>query len=137
MKRLSICALMCGLASAAANAADDVSPSSRGTAGATDPPSWSWFYLGGHLGDAWGHSDWTGHAAGGQPAFNGSFDFYQAYDASKGTGSYFSGLQAGYNHRLPAGIVLGVEADVVRAARLQLRDGFARAVTGREHRVEQ
>jgi high affinity Mn2+ porin len=40
------------------------------------------------------------------------FEFGHGYDAFKGTGSYFAGLQAGYNYRLPSGIVVGVEADV-------------------------
>jgi high affinity Mn2+ porin len=77
------------------------------------PYSWTGLYIGGHLGDAWGRSDWKsqGTAAAG-PTLSGSLEFYKAYDAFKGTGSYFAGFQAGYNYMLPSGIVLGVEADV-------------------------
>jgi high affinity Mn2+ porin len=71
---------------------------------------WSGFYAGGHLGQAWGGSDWTEQRA--TEVLHGSFDYFRAYDAFKGTGSYFSGLQAGYNYRLPSGIVIGFEADV-------------------------
>jgi high affinity Mn2+ porin len=37
---------------------------------------------------------------------------HRPYDAFKGTGSYYSGLQAGYNYRLYPGVVVGLEADV-------------------------
>jgi high affinity Mn2+ porin len=73
--------------------------------------AWSGFYIGGHLGDAGGQSDWTATGPGGaQP--DGSIGFGHAFDASKGTGSYFAGLQTGYNHQLPSGIVLGLQADI-------------------------
>ena len=75
--------------------------------------NWTGLYIGGDLGDAWGRSEWTAHETGaGAPPLNGSFDFYQPFDFAKGTGSYFIGLQAGYNYTLPSGVVLGVEADV-------------------------
>ena len=77
-----------------------------------EPPfaGWSGFYAGGHLGYAWGGSDWAEQSA--TQTLYGSFDYFRAYDAFKGTGSYFSGLQAGYNYRLPSGIVIGFQADV-------------------------
>ena len=46
------------------------------------------------------------------PTAAGSLDLYNAFDGSTGTGSYFAGLQAGYNYVLPSRILLGVEADV-------------------------
>jgi len=53
---------------------------------------------------------------GGQRArivrFSDNPDFFQAYDAFKGTGSYFAGLQAGYSYMLPSRVVLGLETDV-------------------------
>jgi len=86
----------------------------RTAAGFANPPprAWTGAYIGGHLGYAWGDSDWTadGPAA---TTTNGSFDFARGYDAFKGTGSYFGGLQAGYNYRLPSGVVIGVEADMM------------------------
>ncbi len=89
-------------------------------ASAADDPStpvryqnWTGPYMGGHLGDAWGRSDWTADESGAAPlSLSGSLDFYQPFDFFKGTGSYFAGFQAGYNYTLPSGVVLGVEADV-------------------------
>lgn len=58
--------------------------------------NWTGLYIGGHLGDAWGRSDWTADETGaGAPPLNGSLDFSQPFDFAKGTGSYFIGLQAG------------------------------------------
>ena len=42
----------------------------------------------------------------------GPLDFFQPYDPFRGTGSYFAGLQAGYNVVLPNRLLLGIEADV-------------------------
>src|SRR5262249_3953948 len=67
---------------------------------------WSGAYIGGHLGYAWGNADWTAYGPG-AAITTGGFDFGLAYDAFKGTGSYYGGLQAGYNYRLPSGIVIG------------------------------
>jgi len=74
---------------------------------------WSGFYLGGHVGYAGGSSNWSATPAGAAgPTAAGSLDLYNAFDGSTGTGSYFAGLQAGYNYVLPSRILLGVEADV-------------------------
>jgi high affinity Mn2+ porin len=70
-----------------------------------------------HLGFAWGIPL---TALGRRTTLSGSFDFGLPYDPFKGTGSYFAGLQAGYNHRLPSGLVIGIEADV--AAPNTIRD---------------
>jgi high affinity Mn2+ porin len=69
-------------------------------------PDWTGFYAGGHLGYAGGSSSWST-----APNLSGSFDAFQSFDAFKGTGSYFEGVQAGYNYMLPNRVVLGVEAD--------------------------
>ena len=91
-------------------------PGARSCAdGIAAPPDrdWTGVYVGGYVGDAWGRSDWTAEETGvGAPPLNGSLDFCQPFDFAKGTGSYFIGLQAGYNYTLPSGVVLGVEADV-------------------------
>jgi len=68
---------------------------------------WTGFYAGGHLGDAWGHSDWES-----DPTLSGSFGLYHGYNAFTGTGSYFAGLQLGYNYELPSKVVFGVTTDV-------------------------
>jgi high affinity Mn2+ porin len=73
--------------------------------------NWTGLYLGGFLGDAWGHSDWTaqGPAA---TALAGSLDYFKGYNAFTGDGSYFSGLDVGYNYMFPSHLVLGVEGDL-------------------------
>ena len=79
-----------------------------------DTLDWSGFYLGGHVGYAWGRSDWTAVPTGtnGQPVA-GSLNFYQPFNVWDGEGSYFAGLQGGYNVMLPSRFVVGVEADVM------------------------
>ena len=68
---------------------------------------WTGFYVGAHFGYAGGSSNWSA-----VPPLNGSLDFYKSFDVFKGTGSYFAGLQAGYNYLLPSRLLLGIEADV-------------------------
>jgi high affinity Mn2+ porin len=67
---------------------------------------WTGFYLGGHLGYAWGNSNWTT-----APGLAGSLDMFQPFDLFKGTGSFFAGWQAGYDYMLPNRYVIGAEAD--------------------------
>jgi high affinity Mn2+ porin len=74
---------------------------------------WTGFYVGGHFGYAAGDTGWAATEAGAAvPSLNGSFDLFKSYDPFKGTGSYFVGLQAGYNYMLPSRFVIGFEADV-------------------------
>src|SRR5262249_26612250 len=73
---------------------------------------WSGFYLGAHFGYAWGRSDWSSAPIGGGPSRDGSFDLFRGFDFFKGTGSYFSGLQGGYNVMLPSRFLFGIEADI-------------------------
>ncbi|MBV8754332.1 MAG: outer membrane beta-barrel protein, partial [Hyphomicrobiales bacterium] len=78
-------------------------------------PSFDWtgFYVGGHFGYAAGTSNWTETPVGMPGAsVSGSLNLFQPFDAFTGTGSYFAGLQAGYNRMLPNRVVLGVEGDV-------------------------
>lgn len=77
---------------------------------AAPPHAWTGVYLGGHIGYAWGQSDWT--AVGNGQSASGTFSVYQPFDLAAGTGSYFSGLQVGYNKRLSSGVLIGVESDV-------------------------
>jgi high affinity Mn2+ porin len=73
---------------------------------------WSGFYVGGHLGDSWGTSNWTATSVGAPtPSISGAIDLYQPYDAFTGTGSFFGGLQAGYDYMLPNRFVLGAVVD--------------------------
>jgi high affinity Mn2+ porin len=74
--------------------------------------SWTGFYIGGHFGYATGDTNWNATEAGAAvPTLNGAFSLFNSYDAFKGTGSYFVGLQAGYNYMLPSRYVIGFEAD--------------------------
>jgi high affinity Mn2+ porin len=80
------------------------------------PPSsaaydWTGFYFGEHTGYAWGNSNWTA-SAGGSVIDKGSLNLSQGYDASNQGGSWFNGLQIGYNRMLQNRVVIGVEADV-------------------------
>jgi high affinity Mn2+ porin len=78
---------------------------------AADP--WAGFYVGGHVGYAAGSSQWSATPAGAAaPIAGGSLDLFQGFDAFKGTGSYFSGLQAGYNAVFPSRLLVGLEADI-------------------------
>ncbi len=71
-------------------------------------PSYDWtgFYLGGHLGTAWGSSSWM---AG--PGIGGSTALFQPIDTFDEGGSWFAGFQGGYNYMLPNHLLLGAEAD--------------------------
>src|SRR5208282_2345381 len=94
------------LATAGGAAADDVMVTKA------PPPSsiptdfnWTGFYAGGHLGYAWGSSNWTA------PGVSGALDLSQPIDTFAETGSFFEGLQAGYNYMLPNRVVVGAEID--------------------------
>ena len=67
---------------------------------------WTGFYVGGHLGYAWGNSNWTT-----APGLAGSLDMFQPFDLFNGTGSFFAGLQAGYDYMLPNRFVIGAETE--------------------------
>jgi high affinity Mn2+ porin len=69
------------------------------------PFSWTGWYAGAHLGSTSGISNWS---ASGE---HGSFSLYNAYDPFYGSGSWFGGLQAGYNYEFPNRVVIGAEAD--------------------------
>src|SRR5438105_14872319 len=88
----------------------EISASGIGTPAAPSSTS-SGFYVGAHFGYAGGKSDWTATGAT-APPLSGTLDLFNGFDAFKGTGSFFSGLQAGYSHVFPSRLVLGVEADV-------------------------
>jgi len=103
------------LAVASRVAADDIMVTKAAPVQYTAPAAfdWSGFYAGGHLGDAWGSSNWTGSTPGVPiPSLSGSFGLFQPFDGFKDTGSFFEGLQAGYNYMLLNRLVIGGEADV-------------------------
>ena len=89
------------LSGAVARAADLPPPAS-----AAAKYDWTGTYLGGHLGYAWGSSNWTTSAG-----ISGSFGLAQGIDTFDEAGSFFEGLQVGYSYLLPNRFLIGVEAD--------------------------
>src|SRR6516164_1828477 len=67
---------------------------------------WTGFYVGGHMGYAWGNSNWSTTGA------SGAFSLAEPIDVFSETGSFFAGLQGGYDYMLPDRYVIGVEGDV-------------------------
>ncbi len=105
--RLAASAAVFVFAAAGGAAADDImvtksTPSSYSGAGY----NWNGFYAGGHLGVAWGSSNWTA-----SPGVSGSTSLFQTIDTFDEGGSFFAGVQGGYNYMLPNRILIGVEAD--------------------------
>jgi high affinity Mn2+ porin len=72
---------------------------------------WTGFYLGGNVGLAGGHSNWTLDPLGGGAPVAGSFGLYRSPNAFTEGGSFLAGVQAGYNVMLANRMVLGIEAD--------------------------
>jgi high affinity Mn2+ porin len=70
------------------------------------PYDWTGLYVGGHLGYAWGRSNWST-----PPDLASSLDLNQPSDIFTGSGSYFGGLQIGYDYMLANRVVLGVQLD--------------------------
>jgi high affinity Mn2+ porin len=73
---------------------------------------WNGWYVGAHAGVIRGASNWSAQPGAGAPDLNGSFNLPFNLDFMAGTGSYFLGLQTGYNYVFPSRLMLGVEADV-------------------------
>jgi high affinity Mn2+ porin len=92
---------------------------------------WTGFYFGGHVGYAIGSSKWSASLLRGpEPAVSGVVDMFNSYDAFKGTGSYFHGLQGGYNVMFPSRVVVGVEADVSPPNTIAGNQTFATPLVG-------
>jgi len=73
---------------------------------------WAGFYVGAHFGSSAGASNWAATERGAStPSLMGTLNFYSPFDAFKGTGSYSSGLQAGYGFMVSPRVLLGIEAD--------------------------
>ncbi len=74
---------------------------------------WTGWYFGGSYGYASANSRWSATQAGGAgPLLSGSVDLTKPLNGYFGDGSYFGGLQAGYNQKVGSRLVLGAEADV-------------------------
>ena len=70
------------------------------------PYDWTGFYAGFHLGYAWGNSNWRG-----PPNLSSSLDLFQSFNAFKDVGSFFGGVQLGYDYMLANRFVIGIQAD--------------------------
>jgi opacity protein-like surface antigen len=92
-----------------APASDDIIPTKARKASSVY--DWSGFYLGGHIGYDWGKSNWSASTAG-APVASGSFGLTQPINIFTESGSWFEGLQAGYNYMLPNRVLIGAEADI-------------------------
>ena len=110
---LVVCLALIALAGSAN--ADDLPTPMLVKASPAPAPSgydWSGFYAGGHLGVAWGNSNWTASpTAAPTPGVSGTFGLFQPIDTFNEVGSFFEGLQAGYNYMLPDRFVVGAETD--------------------------
>jgi high affinity Mn2+ porin len=96
---------------------------------ANQPYDWTGLYLGGHIGTAWGDSSWS---AG--PGRSGSHSLYQSINASDEGGSWFTGLQSGYNYVFPSRWLLGAEVDLTAPSWPKLpkdQDPFGLSIGGR------
>jgi high affinity Mn2+ porin len=73
---------------------------------------WTGFYLGAHLGYAGGSSNWTANSiTAATPSFSGSLSLLQRFDPFNEAGSFFGGLQVGYDYMFPNRFVIGAEVD--------------------------
>ena len=72
--------------------------------------NWNGFYAGGHLGYAWGSSNWTANSPG-APNVSGSLSLTQPIDIFSEQGSFLAGFQGGYNYMLANRFVAGAEVD--------------------------
>jgi len=104
---LAVAAAAIVMASARSAAADDIVVTKAAPVQDAVPFAYDWsgFYAGGHLGVAWGSSNWTA------PGITGSTNLFQPIDSFNEAGSFFEGLQAGYSYMLPNRVVIGAEVD--------------------------
>ena len=104
-----VCGVLGCLAAFLANSPARGSDLNRPVKVLTNSLDWSGWYVGGHVGYLAGRSDWSASSPGG--INSGSTDLTNGFDLFKGSGSFFGGLQGGYNVVLPSRLMLGVEAD--------------------------
>ncbi|MDR3442725.1 MAG: carbohydrate porin [Legionella sp.] len=68
--------------------------------------NWTGLYSGGHLGYAWGHSSWVT-----EQGMSGSLNLAKPINSFYESGSFFAGVQSGYNYMFPNRLVAGAEVD--------------------------
>jgi high affinity Mn2+ porin len=113
---LAVGLLVLGLDAGSAAAQDAPVAVAPASAAADQPYDWTGFYLGGHVGAAWGSSSWS---AG--PGRAGSNALYRPINPSDEGGSWFTGLQSGYNYVFPSRLLLGAEVDLTAPSFAKLR----------------
>jgi high affinity Mn2+ porin len=98
------------LAPAKSASADDIMVTKAPAIPYSDAAAYNWngFYGGVHIGVAWGSSNWTEQPDG----LAGSLNLFQTPNPFSEFGSWFGGVQAGYDYMLPNRVVVGVAADV-------------------------
>jgi opacity protein-like surface antigen len=106
-KRLTLLLLLSAGCTVTSVAQDDKTPVNDKAPVILTPYDWSGFYLGGHLGYAWGRSN---DAAG--QGISGSLSLDQPINNFDEAGNFIEGLQAGYNYLLPNRFLIGAEVDV-------------------------
>ena len=87
--------------------------------------NWTGLYVGAHLGYAGGRSNWSA-----PPDLASSLDLFQSSDIFTGSGSYFGGLQIGYDFMLANRVVLGAQLDASFPG-FRNRDGISIGGTSR------
>jgi high affinity Mn2+ porin len=103
---LAPCAALIVMSCAGSAAAADLMRLKAPPRSAPSAYDWTGFYVGGHLGLAWGNSDWST-----APNLSGSLDLFQQIDSFNEAGSFFAGVQVGYDYMLPNRFVVGAVVD--------------------------
>ena len=122
-----------GLASmVSAAAADDIAPELPWQPSADQRFDWNGWYAGGRIGFATGSSHWSAAQGGARAdAPSGSLGLSNPIHFSEGTGSYFGGLQFGYNKVLPSHVLLGLETDAMLPNTVSGAQTFSSPLVGR------
>jgi high affinity Mn2+ porin len=113
---VSLAALLLASSEVAARA-DDL-PSVKAPPTASGNP-WSGYFVGGHLGYAWGDSSWSGAGT------SGNFSISQPIDIFKESGSFVIGVSGGYNYVLPNFVLLGAVVDASFPSFPNVNNGLA------------
>ncbi|HKN08267.1 MAG TPA: carbohydrate porin [Pseudomonadota bacterium] len=112
LKRLVFAIVVMAMGGARAIGADSATYKPVKASAVARAYDWTGFYVGSHFGYATGYSRWSATEPGmAIPALAGSLDLFKAFDGFKGTGSYYLGLQGGYNYMFASRLLIGIEAD--------------------------
>jgi high affinity Mn2+ porin len=109
--RRPLLAAALALFGSSAFAADLAAPFRMKAQSPVDTYDWTGVYIGGHIGLAAGRARFAADAFGGGAPVAGAFGLYRSPNAFTEGGSFFEGVQFGYNYMTPNRIVVGIEAD--------------------------